>query len=90
VAGCPMGDDNPGMSTNEPLEPECDTIAGNAAVDPDIGIPLGAADGEGEAADPADLGPDVDRGDDDTFFQAPEPAVEEDAMTVTETSADDR
>jgi len=51
---------------------------------------LGAADGEGEAADPADLGPDVDRGDDDTFFQAPKPAVEEDAMTVTETSADDR
>jgi len=88
VAIHPVADDNPDMSTNEPLEPQFDAIADNSAVDPDTGIPLDAADGEGEAADPADLGPDVDRAEDDPFFQAPEPAGEEDAMSVRETSAD--
>lgn len=68
------GDDRT-MSTSEPDNP---------AVDPDTGIPLGAADGEGEAADRADLGPTGDPDDDEPFFQAPEPPAEDSAMSVRE------
>lgn len=64
----------------------------NAAVDPDTGLPLGVADGEGEAADPADLGPAPDPDDpgipdDDAFFHAPEPAGEDSAMSITDDDA---
>jgi len=75
------------MSSSEPFQPQSDTGPDNPAVDPDTGIPRGAADGEGEAADPADLGPVGDRDDDDPPFRAPEPAEEDSAASLREEEA---